>query len=193
MVFDADSLSGLMYVEIHPDDRDFWYFPSFGGPGVSPYKLAITYVDFEAGIPEGVTPAYADTDVIGRGEVYKHYLSTPAREVPVSFHFMVKGEGQAAINQEVIYPARWLEKLKYPVTDTASGTAFPPPSCILHIGSFLHCRVVVTGAEIQWRQPFDAATLLPMYAVVNCTFAVQRLASTDMGYRQESITAGIWV
>ena len=152
----------------------------------------IVYVDWEAGVQENASPNYADTDVVGRGELYKHWVSTANREVVLTFKFRVQGSGKQAIYDEVIYPARFLDKLKYPVHDFGTGQSYSPPTVLLRIGQLLMVRAVVTNADIQWVEPYEPESLLPHGADVPVTFSVVRRSNEDMGYRDESLYSGKW-
>ncbi len=161
------------------------------------FKLNFTYVSlFDDGIQENASPNYADTDVVGRAELYKHWISTASREIPLTFHFVaqVRSEGslQASLRTQVVWPARWLDKLKYPVYDQNAKISYPPPSVLLRIGSLFFGRCVLSAAEVQWKPPFDPISILPYNASVTCTFAVQRRSRPDLGYNRQSVDRGVW-
>lgn len=166
--------------------RNLWDHP------LGPRLDRITYVDWESGVQENASPNYADTDVVGRAELYKNWISTSNREITITFKFRVQDAGRAAINNEVIYPARFLDKLKYPVYDPGAELQYAPPPVLLRIGELLHVRAVVTNADITWMEPFEPDTLLPHGADVPCTFQVVRKQNNDMGYRTESVRSGTW-
>lgn len=141
--------------------------------------LRFTYIDFEQGIQESVTPNWADTDVIGRAEPYKTFAGLPSREIQITFQF-VNQTGN--LNQEVVLPARFLDALKYPVYSTQSGFSYPPPTCLLKIGDLLTARVVLTGGDLAWKGPVDVDTLLPYQCEFQATFAVVRRFQPDLSY-----------
>lgn len=74
------------------------------------------------------------------------------------------------LDREVVQPARWLDALRYPITDEAGVTHGPPP-VILSIGDILAMRCVVTSCGVGWRSPWDPETMLPHGADVSVTFA----------------------
>ena len=154
--------------------------------------IDVTYWDTDGGISDSASPNYADTDVVGRGELYKNWISTGNKEIQVTLQFQVQGTGEEAIRREVLYPARFIDKLKYPVYDAGSDLTYRTPTVLVRIGSFLMIRAIVTDATINWKAPFEPDTLLPHAAEVPVTFAIVRAIDRDMTYRPESITDGQW-
>jgi len=146
---------------------------------IDPLKLAFTFIDLEGGIEESSAANYGDTDIIGRAEAYKTYISTSNKEIPLTFQFRAQGLSTSGPNiaeilqREVVRPARWLDALKYPII-TQSGLSIAPPPCLLQVGSLFFGRVVATDVQISWQNPFDPATLLPHGAEVSVTFSVVR-------------------
>lgn len=155
-------------------------------------QISPTYIDWESGVAEAAAPNYADTDIVGRGEMFKHWISTGNKDFSLTFKFRVQGRGSFALRQEVLYPARWLDKLKYPVYDSGAQLSYAPPPVMLTIGTFLQVRCVITDANIQWIEPFETDTLLPHGADVPVTFTVTRKLNDDMGYPRQAVTRGIW-
>lgn len=166
--------------------RRLWVHPM----GASLNRMV--YVDWESGIQENSSPNYTDTDIVGRGELYKSWISNPNRDVQLTLKFRVQGEGRQAIYDEVIYPARWFDKAKYPVYDPSTEQSYDPPPLILTIGRLLRVRCIVTSADITWMEPFEPISLLPHAADVPLTVQVVRRSNPDMGYREESIYTGTW-
>lgn len=142
--------------------------------------LRFMYIDFEEGITESSAANYADIDVIGRGEPYRTFISTGAREIQITFRFHNQ---QGNLRDEVVLPARFLDALKYPVFDSGSQLSYEPPLCLLKIGSLLTARVILTGGDPTWRGPVDVDSLLPHYSEFQATFSVVREAQADLGYR----------
>jgi hypothetical protein len=155
-------------------------------------QLRFTYVDFGEGFSDSSQPTYADTDIPGRGELIKTFMGTSNKEISFSAQFRVQGQGTDAINQEVIWPARFLDALKHPVYDDGAGLSQGAPPVLLQIGRLFLVRAVVTSAEIRWVEPFEPTTLLPHGAEVSLTFQVVRRRDPDLGYRIESILNGRW-
>lgn len=152
----------------------------------------IVYVDWESGVQENASPNYADTDVVGRGELYKHWVSTQNREVVLTLKFRVQNTGRQAIYDEVIYPARFIDKLKYPVYDPGADLSYAPPTVLFRIGQLLQVRGIVTNADLQWMEPVETDTLLPHACDIPLTISIVRRSDADMGYRTESIYSGKW-
>ena len=152
-----------------------------------------TYVDWDNGITEGMTPNYANTDVIGRAEQYRHWMSTNNKEIQLTFQFRVQGEGEEAIREEVIRPCRFLEALKSPMYNPATGLSVAPPSFILTIGNLLTARCVLTAGDIRWMMaPMDPESMLPHGAEFPATFTVVRSQADDLSYQFEQYEEGIW-
>ncbi len=153
--------------------------PADGGLG---RKLVFTFVELEEGIQESAGVNYADIDVIGRAEAFKNYVGNTNREFSITFKFRaqgLKGDNLAdALNREVVLPAKWIDALKFAITDRSgsggTGIAHPPPRCILQIGQLFTGFVLVTEAQITWMSPFDPDTLLPYGADVSTTLTVVR-------------------
>lgn len=142
--------------------------------------LRFMYIDFEAGITESVTPAYSDTEVIGRAEPYKAFIGLGSKEFQLNFTFMAQvGDPQ----NEVVNPARFLDALKYPMYSEAQDLSYPPPVCLLKIGTLFKARVVLTGGDPLWKGPVETETLLPHACEFNATFAVVRRQQPDLSYR----------
>tara|TARA_R100001086_G_scaffold87122_3_gene42578 strand:+ start:34 stop:597 length:564 start_codon:yes stop_codon:yes gene_type:complete len=152
----------------------------------------IVYVDWDSGINETAAPSYADTSVLGRGEMFKSYVSTASREVQMTFKFRVQGAGREAIYDEVIYPARFIDQLKYPIYDSGAGLQYPPPPVVLSIGSLLQIRALLTTADVRWIAPFEPEDLLPHGADVQATFTVVRESNNDTGYPRDAARTGAW-
>lgn len=148
--------------------------PADGGLGSS---LVFTFVDLEEGIQESAGVNYADIDVIGRAEAFKNYVGNSNREFSLVFKFRaqgLKGNNLAdALEREVVLPAKWIDALKFSITDIA-GISHAPPRCYLQIGELFTGTVIVTEAQIMWMHPFDPDTLLPYGADVNTTLTVVR-------------------
>lgn len=140
-------------------------------------KLVFTFFDFEEGIQEQAAVNYADIDVIGRAEVYKNFVGVSNREFSLNFKFQAQGVTSGnlvdVLDAEVVQPAKWIDALKYPITDQA-GISHAPPPCLLQIGQLFHGRVIVTDASITWQHPFDPDTLMPYAAEVSTTLTVVR-------------------
>ncbi len=183
----TDSPFANFYVRIDPTwpYRYLWDHPL--GEQVN-----FTYVSFGEGFQDASQPTYADTDVIGRGELYKHFMGTSNKELSFTANFRVQNNGTSALRDEVIYPARWLDKCKHPVYDNRSALSYAPPPLLLRIGDLFHLRCIITSASIRWVEPFEPGTLLPHGADVDLTFTVVRRLNLDLGYRSESITTGTW-
>jgi hypothetical protein len=145
-------------------------------------KLSVVYFDTEGGISETTTPNYSDSEVVGRAEPFKTFSGTGSKEIAITFNF--KAQGERSIKDEVIYPARFLDALKYPMS--GSRISYPPPPCLLTIGSLFMARVVITAADITWEAPFEVDTLLPHGASVPVTFAVVR-NSGNLDYNFDGI------
>jgi len=149
-----------------------------GRAGVPDTHLIFTFVDLEDGLTESAAVNYADTDVVGRAEAYKTFISTGNKQFQINFQFRAQGletsgdEISEILQKEVVLPARWLDALKYPIVD--QGLTLAPPPCILQIGSLFIARVIADDVQIQWQHPFDPESLLPHGAEVSCTFSVVR-------------------
>lgn len=141
-------------------------------------SLTITYVNLEEGIQETSSPNYSDSEVVGRAEAYKVFTGTSNKEIQLTFKF--QSYDHAKVKEDVIYPARFLDALKYPLV--SGELAYPPPPCLLKIGTLLMARVVITAADITWEAPFDVETLEPHAASVPVTFTVVRRVSPDLAY-----------
>lgn len=139
------------------------------------YKLNIMFMDeFDSGITESSQPEYVGSKVVGRAEEFKSYAGTSNRELNLKCKFRVQGlesysSVQAAIEREVLNPAKWLDALKYPIIDD-QGIARNPPSVILTIGKLLTMRCIVTKADVSWQAPWDVESMYPFGADVDCTF-----------------------
>lgn len=147
--------------------------------------LRFTYIDFEEGVTESSSPEWIDTPVIGRAEPYKTFGGVTSREIEMTFVFMNQ---TGNLTNEVVLPARFLDALKYPVFSPQSGISYPPPTCILKVGSLLLARVVLMGGNLSWKGPVDTETLLPHQCTFSATFAVVRRFQTDLSYQ----FAGQW-
>lgn len=147
--------------------------------------LRFTYIDFEAGISESVTPNWVDTDVIARAEPYKTFAGSSSREIQLNFTFINQ---TGDLNSEVVLPGRFLDALKMPVYSPQSGISYAPPTCLLKIGNLLTARVVLTGGDLQWKGPVDVVTLLPHVCEFAATFSVVRRFQSDLSYN----FAGQW-
>jgi hypothetical protein len=150
-------------------------------------ELPFTFFETESGIQENAGVNYADTEIVGRAEAYKSYISTGNKEVPLTFHFHAQGldggmDVRKVLDAEVVQPAKWLDALKYPAI--INGVSHAPPPCLLMLGELLTLRVVATEVSVQWMEPFDPDTLLPHYAVVTCVFTGVHRRIT--GYRFNS-------
>lgn len=154
--------------------------------------INLTYVDFGEGFQDNSQPTYADTDIIGRGELFKTFMGTSNKELNFSVEFRVQNTGNDALYREVIWPARWIEACKHGVFDDGASLMQAPPPVLVRIGSLLHLRTIVTQADIVWKEPFEPVTMLPHGAQMNLTFQVVRRKSPDLGYRLESIFSGTW-
>lgn len=176
---DSD-LGDRCYVQIDPtwEYRNLWQHPQG-------QVLRFRYVDFEQGPEESVTPNYADTDVIARAEPYKAFVGLPSREINLNFTFMMQNGDPLS---EVVFPARFLDALKYPVYDETQDLQFEPPPCVLKVGTLFFGRVILTGGDLAWKGPVDVDTLLPHQCEFNATFSVVRKQQPDLGYRFD----GIW-
>lgn len=155
-------------------------------------RLDITYWDTDSGISDSSSPNYADTDIVGRGELYKNWISTSNKELQITFQFHVQGTGASALRREVTEPARFIDALKHNVYDPGTDISYAPPTVLLQVGSLFLIRAVVTQADIQWQAPFDPGTLLPHHAEVATTFTVTRREDPDLSYRREAVTTGRW-
>lgn len=142
--------------------------------------LRFIYIDFEQGIQENVSPSWTDTDVIGRAEPYKTFTGLPSREIEVTFTFMNQS---GDLDNEVVQPARFLDALKYPVYSAQQNVSYPPPTCILKIGSLLLARVILISGNITWKGPVDPDTLLPHMCEFPASFAVVRRFQSDLSYQ----------
>lgn len=145
-------------------------------------KLKFTFVDFEEGIQEAAPANYSPQDVIGRAESYQTYVGQQTREITLTFKFRVQGEKFsdliAAIQQEVLFPVRWLDALQHPIIDPSSQLSHAPPPLLLTIGRnilpLFVGRVIMIGAAITWQPPFEPRLLIPHGADVACIFRVVR-------------------
>ena len=160
--------------------RSLWQHP-FGT------ILRVTYVDWDAGITEAMSPGYIDTTPLGRAEAYKAWTSNPNRSINVNFKFRAQGLNgtipDQVINEEVLLPARFLDALKYPVYNPQQDVSYAPPPVILRIGTLLTARCVLTGGDPQWIfDPMDPDSLLPHGADFNATFEVVRAFKRDLSY-----------
>ena len=154
---------------------------------------SFTYVDWDTGITEAMTPNYANTDVVGRAESYRHWIMTNNKDIQITFQFRVQGTGPEAIMEEVIRPARFLEALKSPLYNSTLKLSFAPPAFILTIGDLLTARCVLTSGDIQWQHvPLEPDTLLPHGALFPATFTVVRSQQDDLSYGLEQFEEGIW-
>jgi hypothetical protein len=182
----ASRLWNKLLIRIDPTWYDVYqesWEPIVAIPGVldvDPQGFAFTFVDLEEGITEQSSVNYADADVVGRAEAYKTFISTGNKEVPITFQIRAQGEAASGLDlksillREVVYPARWLDALKYPLKDTKAKLTIAPPPCILQIGSLFIGRVIATDVQLQWMPPFDPDTLLPHGCEAQCTFTVVR-------------------
>jgi hypothetical protein len=169
--------SQLLSLQIDPTYpwADKWAHPQ----GTS---LAVQYYDTEGGFAESSAPNYADAEVVGRAEPYKTFTGTGSKEISITFNF--KAQGEKSLQEEVTYPARFLDALKYPLS--SGRLSYPPPPCLLTIGALFIARVVITSADITWEAPFDPDTLLPHGASVPVTFTVVR-SSGNLDYNFDGI------
>lgn len=152
-----------------------------------PYLLTNFY-DLESGILENVNNNNNTTDIIGRSEAFLTYVNNSNRTVPIKFTYRVQGlniaaqqtggplpPGEAdrvwkqAWENEVGDPVKWLDGVRYPWTDPASGIPYPPPPLILRVGELLRMRCIIDTLQIAWVPPFSG-TLLPLGADVDATF-----------------------
>jgi hypothetical protein len=141
-------------------------------------SLKVTYVNLEEGIQETASPNYSDIEITGRAEGYKVFSGTSNKEITLTFRF--QATDHATVKEDVIYPARFLDALKYPLTN--GNLSYPPPPCLLKIGTLLMARVVVTSADITWEAPFDVETMEPHSASVPVTFTIVRRVSQNLEY-----------
>lgn len=148
-------------------------------------SLNFAFLELEDGITESSSPEWNDTSVIGRAEAYKSYMGGSNKEIPLTFRFRAQMgtpddanaqalEGVGPI-PEVMFPVRWLEALKNPVT--RNGLSHAPPPLILTIGDLLVARCVMQNCEVTWEAPFEPVTMHPHGASVQCTFSVVRRGS----------------
>jgi len=141
--------------------------------------LTFTFFDTESGIQEQAQANYGSMEVIGRAESYKTFAGTSNKTVTMPFRFRAQGldsvEDMAqAMEAEVTRPARFLDALQYPIEDPVSGISYAPPPVYMQIGSLLRLRAIVTDVAINWMQPFEPTTMMPMGAEVDVTFEVVR-------------------
>lgn len=185
-VFVGDAaLAGRFTLRIDPNwpHQKLWRHPMGS-------LLAFTYVDWSGGLQETANVNYAPTEVPGRAESYQSYTGTDSREIQITFNFQVQGQSGGSLSdalmREVVWPARFLDALKYPVFSTDQERSYRPPPCILRVGELLTARVIVTTADITWGGSegtiLDPDTLLPQSATVSTTFRVVRRAKSDLGY-----------
>ena len=150
-------------------------------------KLVFTFMEFEDGISETAAVNYADIDVVGRAEVYKNFVGVTNREFQITFKFRAQGVASGnlveVLETEVVQPAKWLDALKFPITDQA-GISHAPPPCFLQIGQLFQGRVIVTDASIMWTHPFDPDTLMPYGAEVSTTLTVVRRRIQNYNFRR---------
>ena len=183
------NLGDRLTLAIDPEwpHRSLWQHP-LGG------VLRFAYVDWEAGVTESVSPNYAESDVVGRAEPHKAWINNPSRQITIGFRFRVQGlTGDLAqsIEEEVIQPVRWLDALKYPVYNEQQRISYAPPPVILHVGSLLTARCVLTGGDIQWQfELMDPDLLLPHGAHFDATFEVVRSFKQNLGYFPSGSTGG---
>lgn len=157
--------------------------------------LRFTFVGFDDGISESVTPGYVDTEVVGRAEAYKSWINNPNRSIGVSFSFRAQGvDGtttQDVIEREVIQPARFLDALKYPLYNPQQDIVYSPPPVILRIGTLLTARCVLVGGDIEWQfEPMDPDLMLPHGAKFDATFEVVRSSKKDLSYFPSGSSGG---
>lgn len=161
-------LKHLITVQIDP----IW-FAQYGNLWKSPLGrlVGITYMDTDSGITESAQAHYADIDVIGRAQVFKTYMGTANREVPLVFHFQAQGISglnmTETLKNEVINPAKWFDALNFPIDN--NGVSLAPPPVILTIGQLLVMRAIVAPV-VKWNYPVDPTTMLPLSCDVECTF-----------------------
>lgn len=158
--------------------------------------LRFTYMDFDQGVTEGVTPNYVAPETVGRAEAFKTYINTPNRAISVTFKFRAQGlDGGAipsqTIETEVLQPIRFLDALKYPVFNPQQGISYAPPPVILKIGTLLTARCVLTAGDAAWDyEPMDPDTFLPQAAMFAATFEVVRTFKADLSYFPSGSSGG---
>lgn len=144
-----------------------------------------TFYNFDEGISESGGVNYADTDVVGRAEQIKSYVGSGNREIPLTFQFQAQGgsgrDGVETLNQEVVYPAKWLDALKHPYI--REDISHPPPPVLLRLGSLLQARCIATDVTVTWKAPFHPTAMLPYAAEVSCTFTVVREVIGNYGHQ----------
>ena len=175
------TLGDRMTIAIDPNWPHFslWQHP-FGS------TLRLTFVDFGAGITEGMTPNYVNTEVVGRAEGFRTWVSNPNRFISFTLRFRVQGlngvVSTQAIQDEVILPARFLDALKNPVYNASQNLTYAPPPVLLRIGNLLTARCVLSSGDPQWVDPVDPDTLLPYGCDFQASFAVVRRFRDDLSY-----------
>lgn len=148
-------------------------------------RLEFTFIDFEGGLTESVTPNYVETEIYGRAEPYKAFINLPSKEIQIRFTFQAQeGDPQA----EVVDPGRFLDGLKYPLYSEAQNINYPPPACLLRIGTLFFGRVLLTGGDPQWKGPVTTETFLPHTCEFDATFSIVRRFQADLSYRFD----GVW-
>ena len=156
--------------------------------------LSLTFVDFEAGITESMSPNYVNTEVTGRAEAYRVWINNPNKFVSFMIRFRAQGldgqVGEQAILDEVVLPARFLEALKNPVFDVSRGITYAPPPVLVKIGRLLTIRGVLSSGDPQWTAPVDPDTLLPYGCDFQVSFAVTRTFKDDLSYFAGGATGG---
>lgn len=181
--FAPDQLpSTLFTLEIDPTwpHLHLWKHP-FGR------KLSITFFDSESGITETTVAAYDDVRVLGRAEMYKTFMNTTNREIPMTFRFQAQGVGDIgdqdlASQNEVVLPCRFLDALKEPVYDESQQLSFAPPPLLMKFGSLFFARCVMLNGSPTWEPPFIPSSLLPLRATYPATFVIVRAKNPNLEY-----------
>ena len=181
----AQPLNNLLYLKV--DDNWLQQHPNIAR--VYDTELTFVFFDNESGVQEAAQANYNSMEVIGRPESFKTFSNTNNKVITLPFRFMAQGLDQVgdireAIEKEVTRPVRFLDSLQYPIEDEVSQIGYAPPPVYVQIGNLLRIRAIVTDVSINWTQPFDPETLLPLGAEVDVTFEVVR--QTPVNY----MTAG---
>lgn len=159
-----------------------------GAPAVPTAIVAVFSPSFEDGFADDGNPRYDDTDVPGRAEMYKTFMGTDNKQIPLSLEFLAEVEGDGNYADPVEYSPEWVMKvgrtfgqMRQPVFDPDSGIGHAPPPWIFKLGDLVLARVVVDQVAIKWLGPFSPGTMQPHGVAVDLQLSVVRYpAGTDV-------------
>lgn len=149
---DQSSKSGQVYTRVNASIPSQFSYPS---------------ADLLSGVAESTEVRYGTVSTLGRPQDFKTFVGVGSREVSMSIRLHAHG---GDYDNEIRYPALFIESLKFPVVD--GGISYPPPPVFVSMGRVIYMRAVVTSANIAWGPTWtnDGGVLTPDCATVTVGF-----------------------